>query len=325
MRRREFMAGLGSAAAWPLAGRAQQTGPMRRIGILMGIEESDAVAQSYVAGLKQGLRQLGWVDGRNLRIDARWLNRGVDQLRPLAKALVDLQPDLIVTVTVLAASAAKQQTTSIPILFFGVGDPVDAGLMTSLARPESNMTGFAYYPSSIAGKWLGLLKLAAPGVDRVALISPSNTVALAAVESAAAKIGVTAIRVPVHSSEEIQRTIEEFAAGLNRGLVILPAPLPAANRELIRRLAVQYRLPAIYFRRNDVEEGGLMSYGPDNLDPYLHGGSQYADRILRGEKVGNLPVQFPTKFELVLNRRAATSIGLEFPPTLLAIADDVVE
>jgi putative ABC transport system substrate-binding protein len=270
------------------------------------------------------------VNGRNVQINVRGSAGGVDRLLRLMEDLLDLRPNLIVTITAPATIAAKQRTTSIPVLFIGLGDPTDAGLLTNIARPEANITGFAFYPRTIAGKWLGLLKEAAPRIEQVALLlfspaaPPTASAFFTAAEAAASILGVRAIRTPVRNVAELQNAIEALAAGPYCGLVVGPPPMPPDLRQSVMALATKYRMPAIYFSKLSHEEG-LMSYGVDALDPFRHGGPQYADRILRGEKVNNLPVQFPTKYELVLNRRTAKAIGLKFPVTLLALADEVIE
>jgi putative tryptophan/tyrosine transport system substrate-binding protein len=330
MRRREFIAGLGSSAAWPLAARAQQQAERpRRIGMLGGFDEGDPVWQAAVSTFINGLERFGWVNGRNVQIDVRGSAGGIDRLPRLMEELLDLRPDLIVTVTAPATRAAKQRTTSIPVLFIGLGDPIDSGLLTNIARPEANITGFAYFEPKLARKWLGLLKEAAPQIERVALILSAEAALrqpetqLAQAEAAASILGVRAIRTLVRNVVELQQAIEALAAGPYCGLAILPPPMAPDLRQSIIALAAKHRLPAIYSLKGFEE--GLMYYGPDRLDSMLNGGPQYADRILRGENVSNLPVQFATKYELVLNRRTAKAIGLEFPATLLALADEVIE
>ncbi len=327
MKRREFIAGLGAAAAWPLAARAQQAPDrMRRIGVLLPQDENDPAAKAFLSAFTQGLAELGWADGRNMRMEVRFPIVGnVDKVQMYAKDLVDLQPEVIFTRTTPAAKAVQQQTRTIPIIFIG-GDPVATGLLGSLSRPEGNATGFSAAVPSIAGKWLELLKEAVPRVTRVELIfDPGSTgVYFAPIEAAAAQYAVAATRAPVRDGAEIERAIAAFAAEPNGGLIVLPPPRLSADRELINRLAIRHRLPAIYFDRRYAAEGGLMSYGTDTADLFRRGAS-YVDRILRGAKVSDLPVQFPTKFELVINLKTARAMGLEIPPLLLARADEVIE
>ena len=326
MRRREFIAGLGSAAILPLAAHAEQTGPVRRIGMLVRLDDGDPLGQVEVSEFIKGLEQQGWANGRNVQINVRGSAGGVGRLLRLTEELLDLHPDLIVTVTTPATLAAKQRTTSIPVLCLGLDDPVASGLLTNIARPEANITGFAFYEPRIAGKWVGLLKEAAPRIERVALLFnpelPANHFGEA--EAAAAILGMTAIRIPIRTVSELQNAIEALSAGPYSGLVILPPPVAPDLRRSVFDLATKYRISAIYYAK-EVLENGLMAYGADALEPFRRGGPQYADRILRGEKVGNLPVQFPTRFQLVLNLRTAKAIGLEFPVTLLSLADEVIE
>ena len=304
--------------------------------MLVGFDEADAFGQAEVSAFINGLERLGWVNGRNVQIDVRGSAGGIDRLLRLMDELLDLRPDLIVTSTAPATRAAKQRTTSIPVLFIGLADPTVSGLVTNITRPETNITGFAYDDPKVAGKWLGLLKEAAPQIERVAIIfNPEVTLTywLTETEAAASILGVRAIRTPVRNVADLQQAIEALAAGPPCGLVPLPPPMAPDLRQSVIALAAKHRLPAIYYSRVasnltggfGFQVGGLMSYGPDRLDPILNGGPQYADRILRGENVSNLPVQFPTKYELVLNRRTAKAIGLEFPATLLALADEVIE
>jgi putative tryptophan/tyrosine transport system substrate-binding protein len=327
MRRREFIAGLGGAAAWPVASLAQQGDRMRRVGVLMGYDESDRAAKAYFSGLTQGLAELGWTDGRNIRIDVRWASANVVRMRTFAKELIDLQPDTIVVNSADATKAMQRQTQTIPIIFMLAGDPVGNGIVGSISRPGGNITGFTY-ESAIGGKWLELLKEAVPRVTRVGLIFNPELLGweayLPPIEVAATQYGVAAIRTPVRNATEIERAIEAFAGELNGGLILVPPPLLAAHRELINRLAVQHRLPTIYQDRRFATEGGLMSYGTD-LGELFRRGASYVDRILRGAKVSELPVQFPTKFELVINQKIAKAMSLEIPPLLLNRADEVIE
>jgi putative ABC transport system substrate-binding protein len=290
--------------------------------MLGGFDEGDPVWQAAVSAFINGLERLGWVNGRNVQIDVRGSAGGIDRLLRLMEELLDPRPDLIVTSTAPATRAAKQRTTSIPVLFIGLADPTISGLVTNIARPEANITGFAYDDPKAAGKWLGLLKEAAPQTERVALIfNPEVTLTnwLTATEAAASILGVRAIRTPVRNVADLQQAIEALVAGPRCGLFPLPPPMAPDLRQSVIALAAKHRLPAIYYSKVSFQEEGLM--GPDRLDSMLNGGPQYADRIPRGENVSNLPVQFPTKYELVLNRRTAKAIGLEFPAT----ADEVIE
>jgi putative tryptophan/tyrosine transport system substrate-binding protein len=331
MRRREFIAGLGGAAAssaiWPLRGGAQQP-RMRRIGVLMGYDENDRTAKAYFSGFTQGLAELGWTDGRNMRVDVRWAAANVVRMRTFANELIDLQPDIIVVNSAEATKAVQGQTQTIPVIFLMAGDPVGNGIVGNISRPGGNITGFTY-ESAIGGKWLELLKEALPRLARVALIFNPELLGgqayLPLIELAAAQYAVTAIRTPVRNAAAIERAIEAFAGEPNGGLILVPPPLLAAHRELINRLAVQHQLPTIYQDRHFATEGGLMSYGTDIGELFRRGGPSYVDRILRGAKVSELPVQFPTKFELVINQKTAKAMGLEIPPLLLNRADEVIE
>ncbi len=328
MRRREFIAAIGTAAAWPLAARAQQ--PMRRIGFLWPFAEDDPARKSWTFGFMQGLRDLGWTEGRNLRIDARWKPGALEQARMFAKELVDLQPDVLVTGTGRLVRALQQETQTIPIVLVGAGDPLALGLVKSLSRPEGNTTGITDIFPSIAGKWLELLKQCAPGLARVALLwSPD---ALTGVEyfavpvaQAGSQYGVTSVDMPVRNVDEIERAIPAFAAEPNSGLIVAPPSYSHAEREAINRLAVQHRLPVIYQDRSFAIEGGLMSYGADFLNIFRYGAPPYVDSLLRGAKPGDLPVQFPTKFTLVINLKTAKAMGLAIPEAFLLRADEVIE
>jgi putative ABC transport system substrate-binding protein len=322
MRRREFITLVGAAAAWPLAARAQQAERVHRIGIL----SAGAIAPILQAAFRDELAKLGWVVGRTLRIDFRASDPGL--LAKDAEELVDLHPDVIVAFTGAAAQAARRRTQTIPIVFVGGGDPADNNLVGSTARPTSNVTGFANNFATLGGKWLELLKQAAPRLTRVARVfDPEFALGGGSLEdvigAAAAQLAVTTINMPVRNLDEIGRAINAFAAEPNGGLVINGAH-PAENIEAILRLALQYRLPTIHGAGKLVAEGLLMSYGPDSID-MARRASSYADRILRGAKPSDLPVQYPTKVPLVINLKTAKAIGIEIPPTLLAIADEVIE
>jgi len=328
MRRREFMTLLGVAAAWPLAARAQQGERVRRIGVLAAGTEADQASQAQVGALRDGLAKLGWVEARNLRIDLRFGGGDADRIRAFAAELVTLVPEVIVTSGVEATLALQRQTQTIPIVITGVGDPVANGIVKSLARPEGNTTGVTNLFSSIGGKWLELLKEAALRVERVALIYNAQVIQnvgfFPSIEEAAQRLAVKAIKLPYRDAVDLVRGIDAFASEPNGGLMVLP-PRPAdAARGAILRLAAQHRLPTIYQDRAYAQEGGLMAYGSNTEDNFRRS-SYFVDRILRGAKVSELPVEFPTKFELVINLKTAKALGLEIPATLLARADEVIE
>jgi len=328
MRRRDFIAGLGGAVAWPLVARAQQPNRVRRIGVLTAGDEDDKASKAFRSGFTQGLEALGWTDGRNVRIDFRWAGNNLDRIRMFAKELIDLRPDVIVVASTVATRAVQQQTRTIPIIMSGVGDPVASGLVGSISRPEGNTTGVINTFPSLGGKWLELLKEAVPRLARVGFVFNPGIyfgTYFASVEATAAQHAVTAVRIPVRNSTEIERVIEAFAAEPNGGL-ILPPPtfVVGADRELLNRLTVRHRLPTIEMARLSAAEGGLISYGPVFAEQYRLSAS-YVDRILRGAKPSELPVQFPTKFELVINLKTAKAIGLTIPESFLLRADEVIE
>ena len=328
IRRREFMTLLGSAAAWPLAAQAQGE-RARRIGILLSASENDRDQQANLGAFREGLATLDWVEGRNLRIDLRFGEGNPEHLRDYAAQLVGLAPDVIFAIGGASTRALQQQTKTLPIVFSGP-DPVDAGLVRNVARPERNITGFSFYGSSIAGKWLELLKEAAPRVARVAIIfNPELTLTpsryLSPIETAAAALGVPAVNTPVREAADIVRAIDAFAAEPNGGLLVLPPPPPNISvRNTIFQLAEQHKLPAIYPRRAEAAAGGLLAYAPDLVDLHRHA-ADYVDRLLRGTKVSELPIQYPTKFDLVINSKTAKAIGLTIPEAFLARADEVIE
>src|SRR6266478_6594390 len=317
--RRDFIALLGGAtAALPLAARAQQ-GAIRRIGVLMGFAESDHGAQSGVAGFREELEKLGWVDGRNVEIDTRWATAG--SMQAFAKELVALQPDLILTSSTPATAAMLQQTRTIPIIFVWVADPVGSGFVASLPRPGGNVTGFTPIEGSLGGKWVELLKEIAPRVARVTLLF--NPAMATFVESylnpfrtAAASLGVDAILAPVHDMSELESVIAAQARESNGGLVVIPDAFTIGHRAEITLLAARYRVPAVYWSGFFAELGGLISYGVNPLSEFRRAAS-YADRILKGDKPADLPVQAPTKFELVINLKTAGTLGLTVPPSLI--------
>jgi putative tryptophan/tyrosine transport system substrate-binding protein len=330
MRRREFITLVGGAAAtWPLAARAQQPERMRRIGVLMHLPENDPEAQARMQAFRQGLQQLGWAEGRNVRIDYRFGAADVDRARRSAAELITLAPDVIQASGTGPMAAVQQATRTVPIVFAQVPDPVNAGFVDSLARPGGNATGFSVFEEyGTSGKWLELLKEVAPQVTRVAVLRDPTIAAgigqTGAIQSVAPSLGVQVTPVGVRDASEIERAIAAFGHGANGGLIVLGAPLAIMQRDLISTLAARHRLPAVYPVRLFVAAGGLISYGPDSIDPYRRVAG-YVDRILRGEKPADLPVQNPTKFELVINLKTAKALGVEIPPAVLARADEVIE
>jgi len=330
MKRRHFITLLGgAAAAWPLAGRAQQVERVRRIGWLIGRSEKDPISQANRTAFQEALAKLGWIEGRNLRIDIRFAADDPDHIRAYAMEFVGLAPDVIVTSAAFATRAVQQQTQTIPIVFIGGGDPAAIGLVRNIERPEGNITGFSGPEPSIAGKYAELLKEAAPGVSRVAIlfnaeIAPAAPNYISLIEALAPALGIQAIKAPFRNAIDIVRAIDAFATEPNGGLVILPPPNTTATRETIIPLAAQHRLPAMYPGLADAAAGGLLAYTTDTVDRHRHAAT-YVDRLLRGAKVADLPVQFPTKFELVINLKAATAIGLTIPEALLLRADKLIE
>ena len=330
MRRREFLGALGGAvvaAYWPLAARAQQPERVRRIGVLMYLAADDPEGQARLAAFTQALKQLGWSDGRNLLIDTRWAN--ADDVRRHAAELVALAPDVLVAATGTATVAALLQATrTVPIVFVIVIDPVGAGFVASLARPGGNATGFTAYEYGMSGKWLELLKEVAPCVTRAAVLRDpavaSGIGQFGAIQAVAPSLGVELSPVDVRDAGEIDRAVTAFARGLNGGLIVTASGSATTHRQPIIALAARHRLPAVYPTRYYVTAGGLISYGPDQVDQFRRAAG-YVDRILKGEKPADLPVQAPTKYELVINLRTAKAFGLEIPPTLLARADEVIE
>jgi putative tryptophan/tyrosine transport system substrate-binding protein len=329
MRRREFITLLGgAAAAWPLAVRAQQGERMRRIGVLTTTASDDAEGQARLMTFGQGLAQLGWTVGRNVRIDVRWTAGKADDTRKYATELFALAPDVILAFGGSAVSPLLQLTRTVPIVFTQVTDPVGAGFVESLARPGGNATGFTNFEYGISGKWLELLEQIAPGVTRVAVLRDPAIAGgvgqLGAIQGAAPSLGVEVSPVGVRDAGEIERAVEAFARGSNGGVIVLTTALTLVHRELITTLAARHRLPAVYTDRIFVTGGGLISYGPDRIEQH-RGAAGYVDRILKGEKPADLPVQAPTKYELVINLKTAKALGLEVPASLLARADEVIE
>jgi putative ABC transport system substrate-binding protein len=329
MRRREFIALLGGAATWPLAARGQQGERMRRVGVLMAWLDTDQAIQARVAAFRQELGKLGWSDGVNLHIEGRFGGDDMHRLRAQAAELVESKPDAILVGGRRAVSVLRQQTQSIPIVLAGISDPAGQGLVTSLARPGGNITGFSMFEFSVIGKMLETLKQAAPGIAGTALIyNPDNPATdlfvLPAFERAASALGVQPAGFAVHDTAEIEHAIEAAARLPNGSLFFPPDVTVAIHRELISTLVARHRLPAIYSDPVLVRSGGLMSYSPDRVDIFRRAAS-YVDRILRGEKPGDLPIQQPVKFELVVNLNAAKALGLTVPDKLLVAADEVIE
>jgi putative tryptophan/tyrosine transport system substrate-binding protein len=330
MQRREFITLLGGAAvAWPLTVRAQQGERMRRIGLLVGLADGDPDTKVRLVGLQQGLEKLGWSEGRNVRIDYRFAPAGT-RAQELAKELVALQPDVVLCMSTPVTSALQRETRTIPIVFVAVVDPIGSGFVASLARPGGNITGFLLFEASIIGKWLAMLRDIAPSLGRAALVinpktGPYYDYYLRAAQAAASSLGIEVVLAPIeNASANIERAFEAFARTPNGGLVLLPDTNTNAHRDLIIRLAARHRLPAVYSDRLFVVAGGLMCYGTDRADQFRQAAS-YVDRILRGDKPADLPVQVPTRYETVVNLQTAKALGLTVPPALLVAADEVIE
>jgi len=327
MRRREFIALLGGAAVWSFSASAQQRDRMRHIGVLHAGAETDPDYQARMEAFKQRLHQLGWSEGSNITFHYRWGAGDVGRTRRYATELVELAPDVILTNATRPVVALQQTTRTIPIVFTGVADPVGAGIVESLARPGGNVTGFFFFEYGMSAKWLALLKEIAPRVTRIAVTrepSVSGVGQFAAIQSTAQTFGVDVNPIGVRDVGEIERAIREFARGSDDGLIVPASSLTNLHRGVIIKLAAEYRLPAVYSAPIFVSEGGLISYGPDRLDLYRRAAG-YVDRILRGDKPSDLPVQAPTKFELAINLKTAKALGLVMPPTLLTRADEVIE
>jgi putative tryptophan/tyrosine transport system substrate-binding protein len=328
MRRREFISFLASAAAaLPRTARAQQGELPRRVGILLPYFDGDAEGKAVVAAFQRGLQDLGWTEGRNIRFDIRWAGGDPDKARTFAKELVAMKPDVIVPSSNLVTTIMQQETRSIPIVFILVGDPVGSGYVASMAQPGSNLTGFAVLENAIGGKWVELLLEVAPAVSRVGFMlhpeTPANIGLLRSAETAAPS-AIKLIALGVHNTAEIERAVTEFAAEANGGLIVAPHAITFANRDAIVDLAARLRLPAVYAFRNFAASGGLISYGTNPLLVWRDGAS-YVDRVLKGAKPAELPAQFPTKYELVVNLKTARTLGLTVSPMMLGRADDVIE
>jgi putative ABC transport system substrate-binding protein len=331
MRRRDVLTLLGGAAAssvlWPLAAQAQQRQPMRRIGALMLVSEADPRAEGYITSFRQRLHELGWVEGRNALIDIRWGTDDSAGFRRHAAELAALRPDVVLASGGAPLVALKETSSGVPIVFAAVVDPVGAGIVASLAQPRSNATGFILFEYSIAAKWLELLKEIAPGVTRVAVLRDSTSAAgigqFAAVQTVA-PMGVDLSVMDLQEVGEIERTIAEFARGPNGGLIVTASRFGANHPDLLASLAARHKLPVVFPFRYFVTSGGLISYGPDFVGQFRQAAG-YVDRILKGEKPADLPVQAPVKYQLVVNLKTAKALGIDVPPTLLARADEVIE
>jgi putative ABC transport system substrate-binding protein len=329
MRRREFISLLGGAtAAWPFATRAQPPDRIRRVGFLISTAETDQEARNWITAFERRFAELGWTDGRNVRIEYRFGGGDATRMPQLAKELLELRPDAVLAATMVAATAVRQQTLSIPIVFVQVADAVSAGFVTNLARPEGNITGITNFEFSIGGKWLQVIKECAPAVSSVAVIfdpaNPTWAPYLRTVEAAAPTFGMQLTPAGVTNAADIERDLTTFSRKPNGAVVVFPGPVTVLHRDTIIAMAAQHRLPAVYPYRFYALSGGLVSYGIDLPESYRRAAS-YVDRILKGAKPADLPVELPTKFELVINLKTAKALGIAVPPTLLATADEVIE
>jgi putative tryptophan/tyrosine transport system substrate-binding protein len=329
MRRREFITTLGGAVSWPFAAWAQQPAGTRRVGVLINLSENDLEAQRLITAFRERLAQLGWVDGRNLRIDYRWASGDVDRIRAFAKELVELSPDIIVGYATPSVVALQHETGSIPIVFLSVTDPLGQGLVASLAHPGGNITGFAVFEFSLGTKWVEALKQISPNLKRVTTIfnpktAPYYSLYLRAIEKAASSLAIEPTMVEIHDDAEIERAISNLALEPDSGLIAMPDSFNMAHRQTIIAFADRYHLPAMYYFALFAVDGGLISYGPDETDMFRRT-ADYVDRILKGAKAGDLPVQQPTNFRLVINLKAAKALGLNVPTALLAGADEVIQ
>jgi ABC-type uncharacterized transport system substrate-binding protein len=330
MRRREFITLLGGAAAFPLPAGAQQSGEMRRLGVLSNIGESDPEAQSMAAALHRGLRELGWVNGRTLQVDHRWGAGNPKRIADFAKELVALKPDVIVAHTTPSVIALREETNTIPLVFVQVSDPIGTGFITNMAHPGGNITGFTNFESSMVGKWVEMLKEMTPNITRVAFLFNPQTAPYVTrfyqgpLEASARSLRIEPWAASVSSAADIESTIAKFSREGGGGLIMMPDSFNIVHRERTIAFSAQYRLPAISPYRFAVQEGGLMSYGVEQIELFRQAAS-YVDRLLKGAKAADLPVQAPTKFELVVNTKTAKALGIEVPLTLLARADEVIE
>ena len=327
MRRREFITLLGGAATWPLAARAQQRERMRRIGVLMSTAAGDAEGRARIEALLDELQKLGWIDGRTARIETRWPT-SMQEVRKYSAELVGLAPDVLLVTGSAGLSEVLEATRTVPIVFVNVGDPVGGGFVESLARPGVNATGFSFTEYGVSVKWLELLKEIAPGLARVAVLrdakQASGSGQFGAIQAVAPSFAVELTPIDVREASEIERSVAAFVRGAKAGLIITTGQMTLVHRDLIISLAARHGLPAVYWNRFYPVYGGLISYGPDSVDPYRRAAG-YIDRILKGEKPADLPVQAPTKYELVINLKTAKALGLTVPDTLLARADEVIE
>jgi putative ABC transport system substrate-binding protein len=328
MRRREFIAGLGSVAAWPVVAQAQQSPRMRRIGVLLACAESDSEGKAYIAAFREGLQKFGWTEGRNVRIDYRWGAADTELMQRLAKDLVALQPDLILSHSTPTTAALLQQSRTIPIIFADVSDPIGSGFAASLPRPGGNVTGFLTTEGSLAGKWLEMLKEIVPRIARVALLFNPATAPfdyyLNSVKAAGRSFAVEAIAAPVHDTSELESVVATQTREPNGGLIVMPDNFMIARRVEVTSLAARYRLPAIYNLRAFAEVGGLLSYGVNEADNFRRAAT-YADRILQGTNPSELPIQAPVTFQLVVNLKTAKALDLTVPQSILLRADEVIE
>jgi putative ABC transport system substrate-binding protein len=328
MNRREFIAGLGSATAWPLAARAQQGERTRRIGVLIPLDENNPEGKLRYSAFTQTLADLGWTDGRNVRVDLRWAGDDINRIRALAQELVGLQPDIILTTTTPATVALQRETQTIPIVFAGVADPVASGIVTRLDRPSGNITGFVNFEASLGGKWVELLSVIVPGLKRAAIMFNPDTAPessfMPSFERAARSLKVVPIAAPVHDDAEIETAIIGLGSEPGSALVVLPDVFMGAHRAPVILAAARNNVPAVYSQSAFARDGGLLSYGVDTIDPFRRAAT-YADRILRGAKPGDLPVQLATKFEMIVNLKTAKALGLTVPQSILLRADEVIE
>jgi putative ABC transport system substrate-binding protein len=330
MRRREFIAGLGSTVAWPTVARAQQPDRRQQVGVLMAFDETDPQGKARFSGFTQRMGELGWIEGRNLRMDVRWAAGDVDRMRLFAKELVGTKPDVILATSTPVTAALQGETRTIPIVFANINDPVGSGFVASLPRPGGNLTGLINVEATMGGKRLQLLTEIAPGIKRVAIMFSPDTAAYVrsyfqpSFEAAARVLQVEPIIAPVHSDDEIETVITSLAREPGGGLVTVPDNFVNSHRQTVISLAARYNIPAVYQISVFVRDGGLLSYGVDDVDAYRRAAT-VVDRILRGEKPSDLPVQLPAKFEMAINLKTAKALGLTIPETLLATADEVIQ
>jgi putative tryptophan/tyrosine transport system substrate-binding protein len=330
MKRRDFIAGLGSAVAWPHAARAQPSEPMRRIGVLMAYGDEEPEAKTWLTAFRRGLMELGWAEGRNLHIDVRWTASSLERMRRSAKELIDLKPDAILSDTTPVTAALERETRTIPIVFMTVSDPVGSGFVASLPQPSGNITGFSNHDSSIVGKWLELLTQIAPGIKRAAMMfnpemSPYvGSYYLPFFEAGARSLKVEPVSTPVRSDAEIETVIASLEHEPGGSIIVMPDTFLNVHRTIIISLAIRNNMPSVSNTSAYVRDGGLLSYGPDVADVFYRAAS-YVDRILRGARAADLPVQLPIKFVTALNLKTAKALGLTVPATLLAVADEVIE